>query len=358
MLKSRIRDLSDIKAVFLFFIIWLIYLFAVSLITHTIFLNQSFTTIFTSLASWDGGNFLEIADRGYNKESLTVFFPLYPLVISLVSKVLGVGSLFSAILINLISTYFSLLFLYKLIAREYTKSVAVKTLIFLLIFPFSFYLICVYSESLFLLTTVLSFYFFARNNLLLTLIASTLASLTRPVGFLIGTSLFYESIISKKPHALIYLISIAGVIGYSVYLLNTFGDPLLFIQSEKLWGRQLSLPGFGIWDSLYYLFKNGYDPQSFRILIELLFTVFGLGLILREFRRQRNQYVFYSLSCLIIPLITSTLLSLPRFLLVIFPIFVTIATIKSRIFLFIYSLSALILLTIFWVLFNLGHWVS
>ena len=112
-------------------------------------------------SNWDGGHFRGIVERGYLPQQ-TVFFPLYPLLMKLLTFTYFTPNQ-SGLLISHLSLIIALFFLYKLTLLDFKEAVAKRAVFALLIFPTSFYLGAVYSESLFLATTLASFYFTRVN---------------------------------------------------------------------------------------------------------------------------------------------------------------------------------------------------
>jgi len=120
-------------------------------------------------ARWDSGWYVSIASRGYfyfgpEELSNVVFFPLYPLLMKAVSFVTGGNLVIAGIIVSNLALLLACFFLYFLAKKELKKkSLALTSVFFLLIFPYSFFFTSVYTEALFLLTVVASFYF-ARNK--------------------------------------------------------------------------------------------------------------------------------------------------------------------------------------------------
>lgn len=107
-------------------------------------------------SNWDGGHFRGIAESGY-LPTQTVFFPLYPALMKLLSLT-GLDITSAGLLISHLSLIAALFYLYKLVLLDFKETVARRAVFALLIFPTSFYLVALYSESLFLATTLVSFY--------------------------------------------------------------------------------------------------------------------------------------------------------------------------------------------------------
>lgn len=126
------------------------------------------------------------------------FFPLYPLLIRVVHFFTGISYSLSGILISLFCFISSTLILYKLLpegAKEYG--------IWLWCFnPISIYFFSIYTESLFVFLTLLSWYFYNKNKYFLCGIFIGLCILTRNTGAVWAIILFvdiiYKKIILKK----------------------------------------------------------------------------------------------------------------------------------------------------------------
>lgn len=342
------------------FIIWLL---AIYMIGFFGFVNLPHSTQFgfdflESLGNWDGSHFLEIAESGYKIYYQYAFFPLYPLLIKLVSYFTK-DLLIAALLISISTSLAALIILEKLVRLYFDKETASHTIIYLLVFPTAFFFTTVYSEGLFLLLSVLAFYAFKKKNNVLCLFATILASLTRLAAIAIIAALFYEIVkkgIDRKNWIL--LLSPVGFILYCLYLLWQTGDALAFISAESNWQRSLTIPFFSLIESIKKLSSPAFFIFNMSTFFDLAAIVFGIGMILRSFRFLPRIFSIYGLISILIPIMTSNLMSAPRFLLPVFPIFILIAKIKNKNVLFAYILFSIMLLAIFTILFLNGYWVA
>lgn len=343
------------------FIVWLIALLIISFFGFSNFpQSQNGKPAFLdNLANWDGGHYVGIAKYGYSEKFQYAFFPLYPILINLASKITG-NFITAAILISMGASFLALHILFELISLDYTKKLAEKSLDFLLFFPAAFYLTVAYSEGLFLFLTAAAFLFARKHKLLLATLFAALASGTRLVGLAVSLSLILQIYltegINKKNWAV--LLSPLGFVAYCIYLLQTTGDPFYFIYAENHWQRVITVPGLSFWETIQTLSSGKNIAENFNAVLDLLFAVLGLGLILRSFRFLPIQYSVYSLLSIAFPLFTPTLSSIPRFLLPVFPIFIVLGLMNKGIFSFAYKIFSLMLLSAFVILFINGYWVS
>lgn len=292
-----------------------------------------------------------IAQFGYSEKFQYAFFPLYPLLIKGVNLILQ-NYLLSGVLISILSAFFALHLLYKLVADDFDKKVAEKVILLLLFFPTSFYFLTVYSEGLFLLMVVAAFYFLRQKRLLLATGLAALASATRLSGLAIVAALVVEVLLKEGLNRKNWYIMLSplGFIIYSWYLWGQTGDPFYFISAQSYWHNFISLPGLNFFWTLGSL-----TPNKF---LDLVFAAFGLGMAMRAVRFLPLPYSVYAFVSLLIPLFTASLTSMPRFLSVVFPIFILLALMKNKYLILTYQMICLMLLSLFIVLFVNGYWIS
>ena len=103
---------------------------------------------------WDTICYLIIAETGYTVHAgLTVWPPLYPLLIRLVSF-LVTPPLVGALVISSITTWLAFILLYVFIAESHGEGTARDTLFLYTVYPLAFFLVAGYTESLFLVLVI------------------------------------------------------------------------------------------------------------------------------------------------------------------------------------------------------------
>ncbi|MFI5205335.1 MAG: mannosyltransferase family protein, partial [Candidatus Paceibacterales bacterium] len=324
---------------------------------------------FHNFGNWDAGHFLAIAQNGYTSREQYAFFPLYPLLISLLNEV-GFNILAAGMVLSFIFTALDLIFLVKLLKLDFSESIVQKTLIFLLIFPASFYLFLPYSESLFLLLAVLSFYFYKKRNYPLSFLFASLSSITRLAGLAVILALWADAVFKdkkllKNKQKFIIFLAPLGFLAFCLFLKIKTGDPLYFLIAERDWQRILSIPGISIADTLLKVFTPNALDNNPSLLINLLFTVLGLGLSIRTLIKLNFSYGIYSLASVAIPVLSTSLTSMTRFLLAAFPIFINLALIEekyrsnlSKAVFLIFKFFCVLLLIVYLISFFNGYGVS
>lgn len=324
-------------------------------------------------SNFDGVHYVLIATHGYNYGQ-QAFFPLYPDIIRYLFRYFRQPVLMGS-LISVIAFLLSLVFLTRLINLDYTKSVPRWTVILLLTFPVSFFLGSVYTEGLFLLLVVLSFYCARKNMWLMAGICGGLAAYTRLVGVFLFPALLVElfwqgknrmpklSILISRVIPL-FFIPLALII-YMYYLDKTTGDPLAFYHIQTAFNQARSLhivlPYQVFWRYIkMVLTVNHNDFLYLTIWLELITgIVFSLLAVISVFR-QRPSYAVYNTLAFFLPTFTGNFVSLPRYVLILFPLFILLADFlvkHPKIRLLYLGLSGLAFV-VFLSLFARGYWVS
>lgn len=383
--------MKEIKIIVFVFIIWRLFLF-LPLMTGLKIpyrTGYEYTNIFTStlkyspvdspllnpLANFDGVHYLDIAGHGYKDNG--GFFPLYPILIKTVSVLFGTGQafgtqqFFSSLIISNLCFLASLVLLYKLIALDYKKDQAFWTIVFLIFFPTSFFFAVSYSESLFLLLTTAGFYFIRKKSWCLAGISGALMAVTRLVGLLILPVLLYENIkkngLNKKSLiSLLYTLLFVplGLALFSYYCFLKWHDPLYFIHAQTLFKNGRTAGFVFPLQTVYRYIKIllTVSPKIFEYWIALLesasFLWVCFGLIFAWSKKIRPSYLIFSALSFLVPVSSGTFSGLPRYIIVLFPIFVGLSFIKNKFFRAFYILFGLILQFVLFMYFSRGYYIA
>ncbi|MGB9911220.1 MAG: hypothetical protein ACPLKP_01300 [Microgenomates group bacterium] len=323
-------------------------------------------------ANFDGVYYLNIAQNGYGLYQ-QAFFPFYPFLIRWLSNFIH-NYLVSGLLISHLAFLGALVFLYKLLTLDYSPKFIKLVIIGLLLFPASFYFVSVYTESLFLFFVLGAFYFIRIKKWWLGGVFGAFASATRIVGIFLLPALLIEWWEDKKILNfkfkilnLIFLFLIPlGLIFYMRYLLVHYGDPLLFIHVQPHFGAQRSggkiiLLYQVFWRYFKMILTTKIDPLYFVVWLELLVAISFLGLLVYGYLKKiRLSYLVFGFLAYILPTLTGTFSSLPRYVLVVFPAFLSLGFIleKYQRFKIFYLIFSLILLVISLIFFSRGYWLA
>jgi len=320
----------------------------------------------TAWSRWDASHYLYLAEHWYTASgdaaNFIVFFPLYPSILKLVGFFFGniaISGIATSIVLFIVGSYF----FYKLVAIDYSKKVAGYAVIALVIFPTSYFFNAPYTESLFLLIFSIAMYTARKEKWILSGIFSGLAVVSRPFGFLILPAILIEWYMSKNRHwrYLPILITPSIVAGLSYLFLNKiiFGNPLQFQNILATnWQKHFYSPVAGIIETWKRALSGGLTNYVVMVgWAEAITITISWVLIPFVFKYLRKSWaVFYLLSILLFSS-TSFILSTPRYLLSIPPIFVLIALAqKNHLFKAIWSFISVALLFCLAILFARGQW--
>jgi hypothetical protein len=304
-------------------------------------------------ARWDSVHFLRIAEHGYSAAE-AAFYPLYPALVAAAGRALGGHYVLAGILLSLLATGGAFVLLERLAEERLGGNGARRALVYLALFPTSFFLQAVYSEALFLLLCLAAFALAERSRFADAGCMVGLAVLTRPAGLALVPPLVL--IARGRSWKLATAIPIVAI--YPVVLWRKIGDPWAFTRAEGTWHRHLSPAGplGGIWDALragwagveqlasgsnahvYWTAVSPADSAPLRtatlnlVLLGFL-AVFGVLTVIawREFGAPYGLFAALSLALpLSVPSSRWPLLSLPRFGLVVFPFFLALAWVGGR----------------------------
>lgn len=373
---KRSTDKDENKKIFWWitkiFIIWRLFLQLVVWLGEKIISPRPGYLGSSIWANFDGIHYLGIAQNGYGLYQ-QAFFPLYPNLIRWLSNFIH-NYLLSALLISHLTFLGALFFLYKLISFDYSPRFARSVIVLLLIFPTSFYFASVYTESLFLFLSVGSFYFARIKKWLLAGIFGALGSATRIVGIFLFPALLWEwgeqrKILDFKSKILnlffVFLIPL-GLIFYMRYLMLNYGDPLLFAHVQEYFGAQrtsgkIILLYQVFWRYFKMVLTTKLDPLYFTVWLELLIGGgFLVLLIYGYFRKVRVSWLIFGILSYVLPTLTGTFSSLPRYVVVIFPAFIVLEALreKYRWLRFFYPPLSFGLLILSLILFSRGYWIA
>jgi mannosyltransferase PIG-V len=311
------------------------------------------------LARWDAIWYLRVADQGYpDGGAEAAFFPAYPLLTRGLAAI-GGGSrgavLVAAYVVSLAAFLAALALFHRLVSLELGRRLAGPALLLLALFPGALYFGAPYSESLFLLASVGAFYAARTRRWPWAGACLAGAAATRSAGVLLVVPIalvYLEQVRAggRRSDGLWLLLGPAGIGAFALYLGLSQGDAFAFSSVQDFWYRDFAGPLVGAWDGLVaavdgarqllsgsrepvYFTQAGGDP--FRVaemnLMLFGFLVFALVACWGALRRLPTAYGVWVAVALLLPLTfpvgPQPLMSLPRFLAVLFPIFMWLAVV-------------------------------
>ena len=299
-------------------------------------------------ARWDSVWYLTIAQHGYgtaDPHAQAAFYPLYPLLMRALGWVVG-SPLVAGILVSLACFLGALVLLHRLAALELGAVDARGTVLLVAFFPTAFFFSAVYSESLFLLVSVGAFLAARNGRWAVAGALGGLAALTRNSGVLLLVPLailfVQQERYGRRRQALWLGLVPLGLALYLGWCAVALGDAFAPYHAQALWLRHFEPLGAvtggvrAAWLGLRqlahgsptprYFTDNGGDPflvagDSLMLLGFLVFAVVACVGALRRLPLAYGAYAAVALAMtLSYPLDAQPLMSLPRYIVVLFPL--------------------------------------
>lgn len=329
-------------------------------------------------ARWDASWYLVIAHYGYRPDlgvftsSRDAFFPLYPAGLRTVAW-LGIPPVLAGVLLSLSALALALYGIHRLSTLELARlgriagagrgDVARLAVMVTAFAPMAFFFSAIYSESLYLALSVGLFWSARQGRFAAVAVLGALAGATRSAGLvlLLPAAILYlygpredrapdfplaRRLVPRyrlRKDALWLALVPAGLALYMLYLGLFGGDPLMPFHAQDVWTRHFAGPYLGIWDGLKAGFEGArqllsmqqghvYFPTGANSpfvaaehnLLLLAFLLAAVPAVIGVLRRLPLAYGAYVLAALALPLSypvsSQPLMSLPRFLLVLFPL--------------------------------------
>jgi hypothetical protein len=330
-------------------------IFLVGFLAIKLFRNANFD-FFSSMGllwnKWDANHYLNIADHWYQNQGeerfFIVFYPLYPFLIRIVNIVFH-NTIFSGFFVSGFSLLVSCYYIHRLVAQDFDSQLAWDAVKYVLIFPMSFFLGLVFSDSLFLALSVMTIYYLRRQKWRTMGICGGLAALTRNFGLLLLLPVLIEYL-QAQGLAGKWKSSRFGEWGKDflrsgVYMFLIPAGTLVYLIINKLvtgdWFRFLS------YLSEHWNQRFGYFPDNIKNycinasiwrpadqvalwIPQIVAVVLVILLIFYAMHKIRLSYIAYAFGYIFLCASSTWLLSAPRYLLGLFPLYLLIALLSRR----------------------------
>ncbi|MFM8594577.1 MAG: glycosyltransferase family 39 protein [Chloroflexota bacterium] len=318
------------------------------------------------LRNWDGLWYTLIAQTGYvggTESAKAAFWPLFPWLMQAGSTVTGLPPETVGYLIANCSFAIALIVIYRLVRIDFTDRVARRTLWAIALFPTALFFQAVYTESLFLALAAGALLFARIDRWWIAGTLAALAALTRSHGVLLALPMLLllwqqrgSDLRRWWPQGLAVAMPAIGPALFAWHLHQVQGNARAFIDVQAQWDRYSAAPwqtlrcaAFGCdfyqesdgasWDRLTAVLRDplllGDSAWRLQIgnsdILELTCMVLFLVLAVIGLWRLPLWMSAFTLPGLLIPLFSPSkvhaLMSMPRFGIVLFPLFVVLALI-------------------------------
>jgi hypothetical protein len=284
--------------------------------------------LITSLQRQDAQWFLRLATTGYAPgDHSAAFFPAFPLAIRTVDLVPGIGPLGAGLLVANVAAFGALLLLHALTRLELGTAAARRAVLFTALFPTAFFLYAPYTESSFLLASIAAFWFARRDRWGWAAVAGAAAAATRSVGILLIVALGVEAIAQyrRDGRPLLPRLTAAAAVAigpalYAGWWAWRYHDLWAPLDAQRAWRPDGAQQPFEtIWTAL----RLAWHYQTWWLLDVTIVALAVFGIV-QAARRVPLTYTIYATSSILLPLMlplaSRPLLSMPRFMAVLFPV--------------------------------------
>src|SRR3954447_16578336 len=284
------------------------------------------------LARWDSVWYLAIANDGYPADDprRAAFFPLYPLLVGAVNALVR-EPILAGTLVSLACFAVALVLLHRLTALELGAPAARMTVWALALFPGAVFFSAVYSEALYLMLSVGCIYAARTGRWATAGAVGALGAATRSAGVLLVVPLvvLWLARSERRPRDAAWIALVpAGLAAFCAALAAGGGDALAPFHAQDIWFRHFAGPFAGVWDGTTAAWRGLHhldDDAARADVVLFVFLVLAVPAVVGTLRRPPAAYGAYVLAALALPLSypvgPQPLMSLPRFLAVLFPLF-------------------------------------
>lgn len=295
--------------------------------------------IYTFLG-WDSAWYASIAAHGYSFSGQSYAFPPgFPILAQLLQPLLG-GTLVALIVCGLVTGVLWVP-IYQSVAEHYMgRGAAMVSAFIFALSPFTLLFTTVaYSEGLFLLATLAAWKFYLDKRYLPASFAAAGATLIRIPGFLIALPMFLGLLFSresdsKRRAVLVALPTVAALLAWGAYMGFSAGDPLAIIHITE-------------WSAMYNLLTyistilpiGGAAALSFPVAgleihwllpVSIWFSILLLPLLVWRVARMDRALAAYCFVYLVSIFAFGAVVSYPRFMSVLFPIWLPFSGLVAR----------------------------
>ncbi|HVF73391.1 MAG TPA: hypothetical protein VM940_17450 [Chthoniobacterales bacterium] len=313
---------------------------------------------------WDASHYLKLAEHGYvakgDGRTSIVFYPLFPWLIRGV-RFVSRSYFWSSLVVSGFASVAAAILLRRVAELDETARVARLSVWFLLIFPTAYFLHIGYSESLFLALVLGSLLAARKEYWAVAGLLGALAALTRVNGALLAPTLLVEAWLQYRATRRInwrWLWIGAVGLGTASYLYLNYrvtGDPFAFSKiMEVNWYKKFNVP----WKGVYDVWRRIPTFNLTEGWFEFIFILFSFLCTVWCWIKLRASFALWMTLNWLLVISTSYVVSVPRYCLTLFPIFIIFARIAVWRPLAGQVLSAvcLILLALFAMKFAHGTW--
>ncbi len=289
--------------------------------------------------------YLRIAERGYDLPAGVVFYPLYPWLIRGLSGL--AGPMAAALLISTMAAFFYFWGLLRLARSEFPNGQALPTVMLAAAWPASFFFFAGYTEALAVALIVWCVDWARDERWVLASACAFAAGLTRSAGTLAIVPLAIMAWRARRRARWPVAIAPLGTLGYWLWLQQT-GRLSAAAAYRTYWNTQVATPWTTLWRAMGALAERLDPLVAISLAALILFFIAGVA------ARRRIEDRCFSAAVivhLLLRLCWPPLLGAPRYLLPVYPAYLTMGdwTEKMERTRFAFLCGALFALNLVWM---------
>jgi hypothetical protein len=294
-------------------------------------------------AWWDGQWYLRIAEHGYDpsfvqqsvvgQQTEAAFPPALATLMIGTHRLFGIDFTVAGLLWGFAALVAIGIGIVRLVELDYGRRIALLTLGFLLLWPPAIFFGMLYQDGLTLAGVVWAFVLLRRDRPLLAGIALGLGCLAKLVAaaalLALAVDLLRSTTTTNRRYRDLALLAAGPIVAIGGWLLYSglrFHKLTAALDAEHAWGHQLSTPWHSIsvsLDAIGQIQSVGYRAVLVGDLVALGLMLLAAGYL--AVRRARPSYVVYTATMLVVLICDGNVVSVDRYLLLVWPVFLAAA---------------------------------
>jgi hypothetical protein len=287
---------------------------------------------------WDALWYQQIAEHGYQAGNSTVaFYPLYPILARITAFPLGGHIVLAELVVSSVAFVAAMWLLYDLARQAAGADVACLVVLLTALFPVGFFLLAPYTEALYLALSVAAFRLSFSGKHWLAGLAGLAASLTRAQGALLALPLAYNALtvsgkVGLRPRVGVFAAGLPplGFVALLAYDRLVVRATHVGLSVLAAWGYRVVPPWTAVGASWRYIISQRDPIEALNLLSLLGFVVLAI-FVSRKLPAAYGLYTWPYLAVLVTrEAAFSPLISVSRYLLVLFPCFIVLGLWLAR----------------------------
>lgn len=294
-------------------------------------LGHSHFDLFRMWANWDGVWYARIATLGYRGDPRRfAFFPLFPLTEAWLRGYLGGSADAAGVVVSLLASAAAFALLYERVSGWAGEAVAERTVRYLALFPTGLFFAVAYTEALFLALLLGCMQALGNRRWVAAGALGGLAALTRNAGVLLALPFAWTLYAGRAAWRRWWPVALvpAGLVAFMAYQAMAVSDPLAFIHVQAVWNRHVTWP----WVTAGLVLRTAlHGPQVVGNDANLAAALFAAAALLagRRWIPVADQIIAWAIWGISVaaPALPpdQVLLSMDRFILVMYPVYAVLA---------------------------------